>query len=81
MAVVSRIVPPNGERRQSRADGDEQAEPDEQTGVEGRGLVELVAAAGEVAHDERESSDEAAGEAAARLVVAGEEQVERERRA
>ena len=55
-----------GERRQGRADRDEQAEPDEQAGVEGRRLVELVAAAGQVAHDQREAGDEAPGEAAAR---------------
>ena len=52
--------------------------PSSRPGVDRRRLAELVAAAGEVAQDQREPGDQPAGEPAAGLVVPGEQQVHRE---
>ena len=64
-------------RRDRRSDGDEQAGAQQPSGVEGRGLVELVATGGEVADHQRHAGDQTAGEPATGQVVAGEQQVDR----
>ena len=53
------------ERHRGRAGGDRHAGAEQSAGVGGGGRAELVAPAGDVAHDERHARDEAAGEAAA----------------
>ena len=49
-------------------DGDEQAGAQQRAGVDGCRLVELVPAAGEVAHHQRQAGDQAGGETATGLL-------------
>ena len=68
---------PEEHRHHGARDRDRHAGAEQAPGVGGRRGAELVAAAGDVAHDERHARHEAAGEAAAGQVVAGEQQVQR----